>query len=180
MKTTAESLMRAKLDLLANLVECTRDRGCGIDYLAPRAELEGGGVLIKSRIQLGMDPNAGTEDQIFENGGLFLVEHTLLRFAGPAADLGYEFSATVVVCVPQDLGGNPSYREFAERVTRENLPAHVVARTRFVESEHDFEHFLFAYRSWREALENRFAPGSPDHLAEASAMLARWLRQEIS
>ncbi|HEX7288862.1 MAG TPA: hypothetical protein VF532_21945 [Candidatus Angelobacter sp.] len=52
----AASLLPAKLALLRHLVASTRDRGRGVDYLAPASPANIAGMEIKTRIQLGMEP----------------------------------------------------------------------------------------------------------------------------
>ncbi|MEJ1968739.1 MAG: hypothetical protein WDN03_08955 [Rhizomicrobium sp.] len=49
-------LLHAKLAFLHALVAATRGRGRGFDYLAPAVPRNIAGMLIKSRIQLGLDP----------------------------------------------------------------------------------------------------------------------------
>jgi hypothetical protein len=105
------ALIRAKRALLVNMVDSTARRGAGFDYLARARPANIAGMLIKSRIELGMppfggygdedDPQAGEEPHS-ENegaesvggsrhrgpghGALYVVEHILLRYGARRAD----------------------------------------------------------------------------------------------
>lgn len=70
-----DELIRAKLALLRHLVDATRDRGLGFDYLASPSLRNIAGMAIRSRIELGMPPlpRRPLGERLLESG-LALVE----------------------------------------------------------------------------------------------------------
>jgi hypothetical protein len=167
-------LIRAKLELLRALVAATRDRGRGFDYLAPASPANVAGLAIKSRIQLGLGPGEEREkgdepdrgeDEARGRGRLYVVEHTLLRYAQEQAGSGergatrapdprtfvYSFTATAVVFAPAALRDDPGYRRFVSEVLGANAPAHVVLEVRFL-GPAERARFEDRYWAWRRAL----------------------------
>jgi hypothetical protein len=98
---------------------------------------------------------------------LYVVEHNLLRFAG-IPGFPYSFTVTAVLSPPAQERNDPAYRDFARQVLRENTPAHIVVRDRFLSPSrmHVFERL---YWQWRWALRQG------KERAETSAQLIRFL-----
>ncbi|MEA2985410.1 MAG: hypothetical protein QOD94_1664, partial [Alphaproteobacteria bacterium] len=82
-QSAGERLLRAKLALLRHLVASTRNRGRGFDYLAPASPHNVAGMLIKSRIQLGLEPfESRPRGDLIAELGLQLVESDAMATIG--------------------------------------------------------------------------------------------------
>jgi hypothetical protein len=105
---------------------------------------------------------------------LYVVEHSLLRFAPHDADADFEGSFTVsaVVCVPVREAIDPTYRADVCRILRSNTPAHVVVRGCFVRFSR-IGAFEALYLRWRDALRHR------EGREEACRKLRDFLRADL-
>ncbi len=116
---------------------------------------------------------------------IFLVEHILLR---PDVDKPaekwfevctepdcthcrpldpYSFRVSVVLPGYTERFGNISFRKYAERVIREELPAHILARICWVSQSH-LEEFVTRYKVWLELKSRMYE--APDPQAYALAL----------
>jgi hypothetical protein len=156
-----EKLIEAKLGLLCRLAPATRGRGRGFDYLAQRSARNVAGIEIRSRLQLGMDPDASASPTAADDRQLYIVEHVLLRAgrrlrdAATAGD-GFDYGLTVsaVVCVPDAEREDPGFRRQVATLLRVNAPAHIAVVTRFIEP-HRASSFKALHAAWCEALRAR-------------------------
>ena len=84
---------------------------------------------------------------------LYIVEHSLLRFApvDAGADVEHSFTVSAVVCVPVRDAVDPRYRSRVCNILRNNTPAHVVVHGCFVRFSRICA-FEALYWSWRDAL----------------------------
>ena len=113
--------------------------------------------------RLGID-NPDARGRLSENDelGLYLIEHSLLApresedgFLELASGEGrgillpdpYSFRVTVVLPAWTDLACNLDYRRYAERIIREEIPAHVLVRVCWI-SKDAMAVFEGAYASW--------------------------------
>lgn len=71
---TSERLMIAKLELLHYLVASTHNRGRGFDYLASPSSRNIAGMVIKSRIQLGMPVTEHAMIDLLDESGMEVVD----------------------------------------------------------------------------------------------------------
>ncbi len=116
---------------------------------------------------------------------LYIVEHTLLRFAcqeenrsgteddtsQPVERFSYSFTITAVISGTSDQLANPDFRNTVRRIIRENTPSHILAEFCFLGFSrlHPFETL---YWEWRQALRG----GQSEPIRESSARLERFLR----
>lgn len=129
---------------------------------------------------------------------LYVVEHSLLRFAGrddlagrgnepgevdgglaepvePAAlkkPFVYDFTITAVISVSREERSDPNYRRFVRGVIRQNTPSHIVADYCFLDPCRMRE-FESLYWDWQHALRS----GDKAEIAETSRRLRRFLRR---
>jgi hypothetical protein len=105
---------------------------------------------------------------------LYVVEHSLLRFAPLDADADFEpsFTVSAVVCVPVREAIDPAYRADVCHILRSNTPSHVVVRGCFLRFSRIVE-FEALYLRWRDALRHG------DGLDEACRKLRDFLRADL-
>jgi len=113
---------------------------------------------------------------------LYIIEHTLLRFAllgkdeqyepGPVGNFIYDFTITAVIATDSDRLNGQEYQTLVREVIRSNTPAHLVVTYCFL-THLQMSEFESLYWAWRRALrEHRRQP-----LIIASTRLRDFLQQ---
>lgn len=170
-----------KQTLLAHLLAATARRGAARDYLKPHGGKNIAGMLIKSRIELGIPPyrgfredHNGDEDHHHHHhkAALYVVEHLPMRQAGLTGFakeqeghrdhrshhhhhchyLPISMTVTAILCTGRTGRAEAAFIELARTVVRANTPAHI-AMDMIVLNRDEYERFEDLYARWTTAIE---------------------------
>ena len=157
---TIEETVEDKKRYLKDYPRISSLRGCGIDWTG-----EGMVTGVERRImrRLGInDPDARGRLSEGDELGLYVIEHGMLvpassadRFLELTRSEGdvqllpdpYSFRVTAVLPGWTDLTIDPNYRKYAEKVIREEIPAHIFVKVCWV-SQEVMALFEDAYAAW--------------------------------
>ena len=153
-----------KKRFLADYPRISSLRSCGLDWTGVRSVT---GVERRIMRRLGID-NPDARGRLSQNDelGLYVIEHNLLaprnaadgflelaRGEGEGALLAdpYSFRVTALLSAWTDLGRNLDYRQYAERIIREEIPAHIFVKVCWI-SKDAMAVFEDAYTAWRSVM----------------------------
>lgn len=167
-------------------------RSCGLDWSSERLVT---GVERRIMRRLGIDePDARKRISEGNELGLYVLEHSLFTPCSPedgflelalAEDDGallqdpYSFRITVLFPAWTDLSGNLDYRKYAEKIVREEIPAHIYVKICWI-SRDVMAVFEDAFATWcsvmRESAGQSVAPDWEARRSEANAAMVGTFR----
>lgn len=162
--TMVRETVEDKKRYLADYPRISALRSCGLDWTTARSVT---GVERRIMRRLGID-NPDARGRLSQNDelGLYVIEHNLLAPRNPGDGFlelargegegtllpdPYSFRVTAVLPAWTDLGRNLDYRKYAEKIIREEIPAHVFVKVCWI-SKDAMSVFEDAYAAWHAVM----------------------------